>query len=167
MNPDNDPRIRKDPDSIPHLPTPAVLEALADQKIVDIACGEAHSLAVSASGNLYSWGACSCGQLGLGSCEGMPVDSDGYPYQPMPTLVTAGFQGKAVLKVACGGVHNLAVTEPDQSLALSLSTLVNSETLADICFRSSEGSILYAHTCIFKINAPHLYSFARAQAEER
>jgi len=166
MNPD-DPRIRKDPDGIPHLPTPAVLEALADQRIVDIACGEAHSLAVSASGNLYSWGACSCGQLGLGSCDGMPVDSDGYPYQPTPTLVTAGFQGKAVLKVACGGVHNLAVTEPDQSLALSLTTLVNSETLADVCFRSSEGSVIYAHTCMFKINAPHLYSFVRAQAEER
>ncbi|CAK9041434.1 Acetate/butyrate--CoA ligase AAE7, partial [Durusdinium trenchii] len=66
MNPD-DPRIRKDPDGIPHLPTPAIVEALADQRIVDIACGEAHSLAVSATGNLYSWGACSCGQLGLGS----------------------------------------------------------------------------------------------------
>eukprot|EP00434_Breviolum_minutum_P029919 symbB.v1.2.026454.t1/scaffold2646.1/size74176/4 len=65
MNPD-DPRIRKDPDGIPHLPTPAIVEALADQRIVDIACGEAHSLAVSATGNLYSWGACSCGQLGLG-----------------------------------------------------------------------------------------------------
>mmetsp|Transcript_102016 Transcript_102016/g.283927 ORF Transcript_102016/g.283927 Transcript_102016/m.283927 type:complete len:1060 (+) Transcript_102016:152-3331(+) len=166
MNPD-DPRIRKDPDGIPHLPTPAVLEALCDQRIVDIACGEAHSLAVSASGNLYSWGACSCGQLGLGSCEGMPVDSDGYPYQPTPTLVTAGFQGKAVLKVACGGVHNLAVTEPDQSLANSLSSLVNSEMLADVCFRSSEGNILYAHQCIFKINSPHLYHFVRAQVDER
>merc|ERR1719343_1394945 len=166
MNPDNDPRIRKDPDSIPHLPTPAVLEALGDQKIVDIACGEAHSLAVSASGNLYSWGACSCGQLGLGSCDGMPVDSDGYPYQPTPTLVTAGFQGKAVLKVACGGVHNLAVTEPDQSLASSLSALVNNDLMADVCFRSSEGERVYGHLCIFKINAPALYYFVQAQIKD-
>jgi len=164
MNPD-DPRIRKDPDGIPHLPTPAIVEALADQRIVDIACGEAHSLAVSATGNLYSWGACSCGQLGLGSCEGMPVDSDGYPYQPTPTLVT-GFRGQAVLKVACGGVHNLAITEPDQSLAMSLSTLVNSETLADVSFRSSEGSILYAHLCILKHNALSLHSYVMAQIEE-
>mmetsp|Transcript_10926 Transcript_10926/g.38382 ORF Transcript_10926/g.38382 Transcript_10926/m.38382 type:complete len:1143 (-) Transcript_10926:44-3472(-) len=165
LNPE-DPRIRKDPDGIPHLPTPAVLDALADQRIVDIACGEAHSLAVSAMGNLYSWGACSCGQLGLGSCEGMPVDSDGYPYQPTPTLVTAGFQGKAVFKVACGGVHNLAVTEPDQSLAHSLATLVNTDMLADVCFRSSEGELLYAHSCIFKINAPPLYNFVQAQIEQ-
>lgn len=163
MNPD-DPRIRKDPDGIPHLPTPAIVEALADQRIIDIACGEAHSLAVSATGNLYSWGACSCGQLGLGSCEGMPVDSDGYPYQPTPTLVT-GFRGQAVLKVACGGVHNLAITEPDQSLALSLSSLVNSETLADVAFRSSEGSVLYAHLCILKHNALSLHSYVMAQLE--
>ncbi|CAK9078471.1 unnamed protein product [Durusdinium trenchii] len=164
MNPD-DPRIRKDPDGIPHLPTPAIVEALADQRIVDIACGEAHSLAVSATGNLYSWGACSCGQLGLGSCEGMPVDSDGYPYQPTPTLVT-GFRGQAVLKVACGGVHNLAITEPDQSLAFSLSTLVNSEMLADVAFRSSEGSILYAHLCILKHNASSLHSYVLAQIQD-
>lgn len=72
----------------------AQFQALADFRIVDVACGEAHSLAVSSTGNLYSWGACSCGQLGLGSCEGMPVDSDGYPYQPTPTLVTAGFQAE-------------------------------------------------------------------------
>ncbi|CAJ1407926.1 unnamed protein product [Effrenium voratum] len=162
MNPD-DPRIRKDPDGIPHLPTPAGVEALADQRIIDIACGEAHSLAVSATGNLYSWGACSCGQLGLGSCDGMPVDSDGYPYQPTPTLVTAGFRGKAVLRVACGGVHNLAITEPDQSLAASLSTLVNSEMLADVCFRSSEGSVLYAHLCVLKHNAPSLYMYVSQQ----
>lgn len=164
ISPD-DPRIKKDPDGIPHLPTPALLEALGDQRVVDVACGEAHSLAVSASGNMYSWGACSCGQLGLGSCEGMPVDSDGYPYQPTPTLVTAGFQGKAVLKVACGGVHNLAVTEPDHSLANSLASLINSDMLADVCFRSSEGELLFAHTCIFKINAPSLFNFVQAHIE--
>ncbi|CAE8638617.1 unnamed protein product, partial [Polarella glacialis] len=113
------------------------------------------------------WGACSCGQLGLGSCDGMPVDSDGYPYQPTPTLVSAGFQGKAVLKVACGGVHNLAITEPDQSLSTSLATLVNSEMLADVCFRTSDGSLLYGHLCIFRYNAPKLHSFVQEQIESK
>eukprot|EP00929_Paragymnodinium_shiwhaense_P118883 TRINITY_DN90783_c0_g1_i1.p1 TRINITY_DN90783_c0_g1~~TRINITY_DN90783_c0_g1_i1.p1 ORF type:complete len:1072 (-),score=190.99 TRINITY_DN90783_c0_g1_i1:127-3342(-) len=165
MNPE-DPRIRKDPDGIPHLPTPAVLQALLDQRIIDIACGEAHSLAVAASGNLYSWGACSCGQLGHGGCEGMPVDSDGYPYQPTPTLVTAGFQGKAVLKVACGGVHNLAVTESDQSLASALAELVNNELLADAYLKSSEGDTLPVHLCIFKSNAPKLYAYVAERIDE-
>jgi len=101
-----DPRISKDPDGIPHLPTPALLEALYDQRIVDIACGEAHSLAVAASGNLYSWGACSCGQLGHGGCDGMPVDSDGYPYQPTPTLITAGYQSQSASATA----HDVEIT---------------------------------------------------------
>ncbi|CAK0846510.1 unnamed protein product, partial [Prorocentrum cordatum] len=52
--------------------------------------------------------------------------------------------------VACGGVHNLAITEPDQSLANSLALLVTDEMLADVCFVSSEGSIVYAHLCIFR-----------------
>ena len=33
-NPD-DPRIKKDPDGIPHLPTPVVLDALSEQRVVD------------------------------------------------------------------------------------------------------------------------------------
>eukprot|EP00913_Durusdinium_trenchii_P023952 g22494.t1 len=71
-----------------------------------------------------------------------------------------------MLKVACGGVHNLAITEPDQSLAFSLSTLVNSEMLADVAFRSSEGSILYAHLCILKHNASSLHSYVLAQIQD-
>ena len=35
-------------------------------------------------------------------------------------------------KVACGGVHNLAVTEPDQSLASSLATLANGSKERDL-----------------------------------
>jgi len=165
-NPD-DSRLRKDPDGIPHLPTPAHLEALADQVVVDIACGEAHSLAVTASGSLYSWGACSCGQLGLGSCDGMPVDSDGYPYQPTPALVTQGFHGKAVLRVACGGVHNLAVTEPDASLGHSLATLVNSDVLSDVCFRLGGGNTFYAHMCILKHSALALHQYVQQQMQDR
>jgi len=97
----------------------------------------------------------------------MLKDSDKYPYQPVPTLVTVGFQGKAVLRVACGGVHNLSVAEPDQSLANSLMTLVDNTTLADVCFRSSEGNILHAHLCILKINAPRMYSFVQVQIEDK
>ena len=38
-------------------------------KISQIACGEAHSLALNNKGNIYSWGFGSNGQLGLGFCE--------------------------------------------------------------------------------------------------
>uniref|UniRef100_A0A6B2LS24 Uncharacterized protein n=1 Tax=Arcella intermedia TaxID=1963864 RepID=A0A6B2LS24_9EUKA len=38
-------------------------------KIVRIACGETHSMALLSDGSLYSWGQNSSGQLGIGSKE--------------------------------------------------------------------------------------------------
>ena len=40
-----------------------------DEFIIKIACGEAHSIALSNKGSVYSWGFGSNGQLGLGFCE--------------------------------------------------------------------------------------------------
>jgi alpha-tubulin suppressor-like RCC1 family protein len=40
-----------------------------DEFIIKISCGEAHSLALSSKGEVYSWGFGSNGQLGLGFCE--------------------------------------------------------------------------------------------------
>lgn len=44
-------------------------ENLGQKKIVKIASGDAHSLALSSKGEVYSWGTSSSGQLGLGFCE--------------------------------------------------------------------------------------------------
>lgn len=43
--------------------------ALDAQKIAGVACGQAHSLAVSEQGQVFSWGAGEWGQLGLGMAE--------------------------------------------------------------------------------------------------
>ena len=40
-----------------------------DEFIIKVSCGEAHSLALSSKGEVYSWGYGSNGQLGLGFCE--------------------------------------------------------------------------------------------------
>ena len=40
-----------------------------DEFIIKISCGEAHSLALSSKGEVYSWGFGSNGQLGLGFCS--------------------------------------------------------------------------------------------------
>lgn len=87
----------------------------------------------------------------------MPVDNDGYPYQPVPTLVSGGFGGKPVVRVTCGGVHNLAVTEPDHTLAVSMASLVNNQMLSDVVFKIG-GQPFYAHKCILKARAPLLWA---------
>lgn len=48
---------------------PRVVEALRGKDIVDIACGGAHSAALTARGELYSWGKGRYGRLGHGDGE--------------------------------------------------------------------------------------------------
>jgi Regulator of chromosome condensation (RCC1) repeat len=46
---------------------PRRVEALEGVKIVDVACGEAHAVAIDDDGQVYAWGKGDCGQLGTGN----------------------------------------------------------------------------------------------------
>ena len=54
-----------------YLNTPTLIPYFSKNRIIieKISCGEAHSLALSDKGRVYSWGFGSNGQLGLGFCE--------------------------------------------------------------------------------------------------
>ena len=54
-----------------YVGTPSLIPYFSKNKIIieKISCGEAHSLALSEKGKVYSWGFGSNGQLGLGFCE--------------------------------------------------------------------------------------------------
>ena len=102
-------------------------EELKNHSIVEIAAGRFHSLALSSTGEVFSWGAGSLGRLGLGnSVEGDLTTSD----QPTPMQIFVagnpligwqkreskarekrGFVGEhAQLQlIACGGMHSAAV----------------------------------------------------------
>ena len=71
------------------------------EKVVFVAAGGNHSVAVTAGGRLYTWGFGGSGQLGHGDTGSRQV----------PTLVGAGaFGGSAVVTAACGSNHTLVVT---------------------------------------------------------
>ena len=59
----------KDKEMYLSIPTLIPLFPKEDIKIKKISCGEAHSLALTEKGKVYSWGFGSNGQLGLGFCE--------------------------------------------------------------------------------------------------
>ena len=67
--------------------------------IISIGCGDRHSVALHASGELYSWGGTLYGKLGRSG------DSHNAYY-----LVTA-LQGKRVTQVACGNWHTAVCTD--------------------------------------------------------
>lgn len=56
--------LPKNTENKPYQPTPTKVTALRNKKIVAISCGETHTLALTESGHLYSFGANGCGQLG-------------------------------------------------------------------------------------------------------
>ena len=72
------------------------------EKVVFVAAGRAHTVAVTARGWLYTWGRGACGQLGHGGTGNRLV----------PTVVGAGaFGGSAVVMAACGGGHTLVAMQ--------------------------------------------------------
>ena len=53
--------LLKNTDSKPYQPFPTKVVSLQNKKVVAISCGETHTLALTDSGHLYSFGANGCG----------------------------------------------------------------------------------------------------------
>ncbi|KAG9275616.1 putative E3 ubiquitin-protein ligase HERC6 [Astyanax mexicanus] len=68
--------------------------------VVQIACGNIHSLALTKGGEVFSWGQNSYGQLGLGKSV---------PLQPVPAVIPA-LIGVPVIQISAGGEHTLALS---------------------------------------------------------
>jgi len=78
--------------------TPAKIEALREVRVVAVAAGFGHSLALSDLGNVFSWGNGDSGRLGQGDME----------CRLTPTPIEA--LAVHVVAVAAGAAHNLALT---------------------------------------------------------
>ena len=78
---------------------PKKVEAFAGRRVVAVAAGGNHSLVVTASGAVWSWGWGGFGQLGHGDVQ----------RQLLPKKVEA-FASQCVVAVSAGVYHSLAVT---------------------------------------------------------
>ncbi|XP_006867837.1 PREDICTED: E3 ISG15--protein ligase HERC5 [Chrysochloris asiatica] len=83
--------------------TPQIVTHLTGVPLVQISAGEAHSMALSMSGNIYSWGKNDFGQLGLGHTD--KTDS--------PSLVEE-LDNQEVEFLTCGGSHTALLTKNGQ-----------------------------------------------------
>jgi hypothetical protein len=110
-------------------------------KVISVACGEAHSLVLLEGGIVYSFGGNSTGQLGYpevkDSKQSKSVyklpnfrNSEGFSAVGKPRLIT-NLLGKSVVKLACGGVHNLVLTTTKVDLANSLYKMLKEEHMTD------------------------------------
>jgi alpha-tubulin suppressor-like RCC1 family protein len=83
------------PESMLHLPA-----AFEGDKIVHMACGDAHVLVVTSAGRVYARGANAAGQLGIGNKTNM---------REFVHVEFAGDSTSAIKSVACGSLHSLAL----------------------------------------------------------
>jgi alpha-tubulin suppressor-like RCC1 family protein len=101
--------LPRDSEGYPYQPTPISVKSLRGCRVTQVSGGDGHSLAVTTSGRIYSWGASACGQLGLQDIKEMPTDAEGYPYQPEPRLIET-LMGINIVQVACGDAHSVALS---------------------------------------------------------
>ncbi|CAK4648197.1 unnamed protein product [Aphanomyces euteiches] len=80
--------------------SPVPVLALNDLQVVQLAAGDYHSAALTASGEVYTWGAGKDGQLGLGTNDDRNV----------PRKI-AELDGIKIVQVACGGGHTACIAE--------------------------------------------------------
>lgn len=86
------------------LPVPVNINgALAGRRVIAIACGGTHMLALSAEGKVFAWGSSDHGELGTGSYEAglVPVAVDG--------AVDGLVFNQTMVAIAAGDAHNLAL----------------------------------------------------------
>jgi Regulator of chromosome condensation (RCC1) repeat len=93
----------------PHADAPhaTLVTALAARPVVRMSAGFNHTAAVTAGGQLWTWGSGSSGKLGVGEC---PSDA----YLAAPAKVLLGSDERRVKRVDCGAAHTAAVTAEGQ-----------------------------------------------------
>lgn len=79
---------------------PVCIASLRNVNIIEIVCGQHHSVALSRKGDLYTWGHNHAGQLGIG---------EKVNYRNIPTKVIHSEEFK-IKSVTCGQNHVLAVS---------------------------------------------------------
>ena len=75
--------------------------ALTGKRVVAVAAGASHSLALCADGTVVTWGSNAFGQLGNGTSTNSNV--------PVAVTPTGMLAGKTVVALAAGGTHSLAL----------------------------------------------------------
>ena len=92
--------------------------------IIKISCGEAHSIALSNDGKVYSWGFGSNGQLGLGFCEDSFEPGEGLKnsmrYTPQKI---EEINDEIICKVKCGKTFSMFINNKGELFACGVNDL--------------------------------------------
>ncbi|KAL2799078.1 hypothetical protein BJX66DRAFT_273111 [Aspergillus keveii] len=78
---------------------------LAGKKVVSVALGQDHTLAITDKGDIFSWGSNKFGQLGYGLPR--TGNKDDVPIQPSPRQIFNPFKKEVILGAAASAIHSV------------------------------------------------------------
>ncbi|XP_066248449.1 probable E3 ubiquitin-protein ligase HERC4 isoform X1 [Euwallacea similis] len=82
-------------------PVPKIIRTLASQHVVQLACGQRHTIALTNNGDILAWGANNFGQLGLGVSSSSET-------VPKPVI---SLRGIPIVLITCGANHTFALSK--------------------------------------------------------
>ena len=109
-----------------YIKSPIQIPILKDKNIniIKISCGEAHSLALTNNGKVYSWGFGSNGQLGLGFCEDSFEPGEGLKnsmrYKPVKI---EALDEEKICNIKCGKTFSMFVDNKGELFACGVNDL--------------------------------------------
>lgn len=94
-------------------PEPRLVASLKDVKVTEVAAGAQHSLAVTSTGEVYSWGCGDSGRLGHGTPKALSLWGRSRN-EIKPRLIRA-LETQSVERVAAGFMHSACVTSTSKA----------------------------------------------------
>ena len=92
--------------------------------IIKVSCGEAHSVALSNNGSVYSWGFGSNGQLGLGFCEDTFEPGYGTKLSRIFTpQYVKNLENDKIIDIQCGKTFSMFINNKKEILACGVNDL--------------------------------------------
>lgn len=86
-------------DAVGQVFRPKFIKAFANERIVQVACGTKHCLALGEDGKVWAWGENSVGQLGNGT----------FVFSHTPFAISA-LNGRPIRKIACGANYSMVLS---------------------------------------------------------
>eukprot|EP01130_Rhizamoeba_saxonica_P008970 TRINITY_DN3637_c0_g1_i1.p1 TRINITY_DN3637_c0_g1~~TRINITY_DN3637_c0_g1_i1.p1 ORF type:complete len:484 (+),score=96.25 TRINITY_DN3637_c0_g1_i1:703-2154(+) len=115
-----------------------------DVYIVNIACGDTFTSALTSDGELYCWGANNNGQLGFSSKGKLIV--------PHPRLLKI-VDNEKILDISAGTAHMVAIKFSENGIFEPLYQLLKTGLLSDFSLEAY-GQTFHLHKCILSVRSP-------------
>jgi RCC1 and BTB domain-containing protein len=93
---------------------PLIIKEIESRKIIKISCGSHHSLILEENGQVWSFGSSEYGQQGGSKTSDWRTNErvkDHNYFYSVPRPLEEDFEGRKVVKIACGNLHNIAISE--------------------------------------------------------